>query len=75
MVFISFIQGKPLINGGSKWSGLKYTSQVEKDNTVVKKSIVHIVKGWFYFIHTREPLINGNPKFVWFKIQFLARDS
>ena len=59
---MSFIQGKSLINGGSKCSGLKYTSQVEKDNTVVKRSIVHIVKGWFYFIHTRETPDKREPK-------------
>ena len=81
LVLISFMGGKPLINGNPKFvwiktnsfisfikkenpyktgtpnlSGLKRTFQVENDNTVVKRSIVHIVKRRFSF-HS----YNGNP--------------
>ena len=49
-------EGNPWLTWTLNLSGLKHTFQVEKDNTVVKRSIVYIVEGWFSF-HSWE----GNP--------------
>ena len=82
MFFISFIEGKPLINGNSKFVCFKTHFLVENDNTMVVgtgteryycgEEIDSIHRGRMVFISFMggKPLINGNPQFVWFKTNF-----
>ena len=89
-------EGNPWLTGSMNFSGLKYTFQIDKCNTVVKRSIVTSWKDRFVWFKTHfsrteryycveeidsihrgrmvfisfmggKPLINGNPKIVWFK--------
>ena len=49
MVFISFMEGKPLINGKPKFVSFKTHFVVDKVITVMNYSILDVVEGWFSF--------------------------
>ena len=76
MVFNSFMGGKPLINGNSKFVWLK-THFLGRESLYCGKGIDSKHRKMIVFISLirGKPPVNRNPKFVWFKTHLPDRES